>query len=91
MVLLPIIIAGLKSHHSLNNILRFMLWTAVAAEEAEVGIETLFYRGEAALQRADVVRRNLAALLRDGADLGRIRPLLDELLDLVPLALEPSA
>jgi len=60
-------------------------------EEEAVGIETLLYRGTAALQRADAVRRDLASLLGSGAELARIRPLLDELLDLVPLALEPSA
>ena len=61
-----------------------------AAEEA-VEIGTLLYRGEAALRRADQVRRDLSSMLRGGAELQRIRPLLDELLDLVPLALEPSA
>jgi len=60
-------------------------------EEEAVGIETLLLRGTAALQRADAVRRDLATLLGSGAELARIRPLLDELLDLVPLALEPSA
>ena len=63
----------------------------VAAAEEAVEIGTLLYRGEAALRRADQVRRDLSGLLRDGAELQRIRPLLDELLDLVPLALEPSA
>ncbi len=62
-----------------------------APSEAPVEIGTLLYRGGAALRRADVVRRELADLLRAGAQLGSIRPLLDELLDLVPLALEPSA
>ncbi len=61
------------------------------AEAESVEIASLLYRGERALQRADVVRRDLAALLREGAALPRIRPLLDELLDLVPLALERSA
>jgi hypothetical protein len=60
------------------------------AEEA-VEIGTLLYRGDAALRRADAVRRDLSDLLRTGAQLGSIRPLLDELLDLVPLALEKSA
>lgn len=64
--------------------------TAPPAEEA-VEIGTLLYRGEAALRRADQVRRDLSGMLRGGAELQRIRPLLDELLDLVPLALEPSA
>jgi hypothetical protein len=56
-----------------------------------VDIDALLYRGESALRRAGVVRRELTALLRAGAGLPAIRPLLDELLDLVPLALEPSA
>lgn len=56
-----------------------------------VDIGTLLYRGEAALRRADHVRRDLTELLRGGAELRSIRPLLDELLDLVPLALERSA
>ena len=63
----------------------------VAAAEEAVEIGTLLYRGEAALRRADQGRRDLSGLLRGGAELQRIRPLLDELLDLVPLALEPSA
>ncbi len=62
-----------------------------AAAEDAVEIGTLLYRGEAALRRADQVRRDLSGMLRGGAELQRIRPLLDELLDLVPLALEPSA
>jgi hypothetical protein len=37
------------------------------------------------------VRRDITELLRGGAELRSIRPLLDELLDLVPLALERSA
>lgn len=64
--------------------------TPAPAEDA-VEIDTLLYRGDAALRRANAVRRDLADLLKAGAQLGSIRPLLDELLDLVPLALEPSA
>jgi chemotaxis protein histidine kinase CheA len=64
---------------------------APVAEDEEVEITTLLYRGEAALRRADHVRRDLAGLLRAGAGLASIRPLLDELLDLVPLALEHPA
>ena len=63
---------------------------APVAEEA-VDIGALLYRGDAALRRADIVRQDLTNLLRAGAGLSAIRPLLDELLDLVPLALEPSA
>jgi len=64
---------------------------AAPPEEDTIDIGLLLYRGDSALRRADVVRRDLAALLRAGAGLPAIRPLLDELLDLVPLALEPSA
>lgn len=64
---------------------------AIPTAEEAVDIATLLYRGDAALRRADVVRQDLANLLRAGAGLPTIRPLLDELLDLVPLALEPSA
>ena len=64
---------------------------AVPMAEAAVDIGTLLYRGDAALRRADIVRQDLTNLLRAGAGLSAIRPLLDELLDLVPLALEPSA
>ena len=64
---------------------------AVPVVEEAVDIGTLLYRGDAALRRADIVRQDLTNLLRAGAGLSAIRPLLDELLDLVPLALEPSA
>jgi hypothetical protein len=56
-----------------------------------VAIESLCYRGRAALERAAAVRQTLAAELAAEAELAAIRPLLQELLDLVPLALdEPS-
>ncbi len=64
---------------------------AVPVAEEAVDIGTLLYRGDSALRRADIVRQDLTNLLRAGAGLSAIRPLLDELLDLVPLALEPSA
>jgi hypothetical protein len=59
------------------------------AEEA-VAIEMLCYRGRSALERADAVRRDLSAALARPEDLATIRPLLQELLDLVPLALAES-
>ena len=61
----------------------------LAPPEAEpsVAIETLCYRGRAALERADVVRRTLAAEMARGPELATIRPLIQELLDLLPLAL----
>jgi len=53
-----------------------------------VAIESLCYRGRPALERAAAVRRTLAAELAGVSDLAAIRPLLQELLDLVPLALD---
>ena len=55
-----------------------------------VAIESLCYRGRSALERAAVVRRQLAGELAGPSDLTAIRPLLQELLDLVPLALDES-
>ncbi|HEY7482054.1 MAG TPA: hypothetical protein VH680_16190 [Gemmatimonadales bacterium] len=55
-----------------------------------VAIEALCYRGRAALERAATVRQTLASELSATADLAAIRPLLLELLDLVPLALDES-
>jgi hypothetical protein len=55
-----------------------------------VAIESLCYRGRSALERAAAVRGELASQLTRPADLAAIRPLLQELLDLVPLALDES-
>ena len=55
-----------------------------------VAIESLCYRGRSALERAAAVRRELATELAGTSDLAAIRPLLQELLDLVPLALDES-
>ncbi len=55
-----------------------------------VAIESLCYRGRSALERAGAVRGALAAELAAASDLAAIRPLLQELLDLVPLALDES-
>ena len=55
-----------------------------------VAIESLCYRGRPALERAAAVRQTLAAELAGVSDLAAIRPLLQELLDLVPLALDES-
>lgn len=63
--------------------------TAVA-EEPAVAITTLCYTGQAALQRANVVRQQIAAQLQRDAPLGSLQPLVQELLDLVPLALVES-
>ncbi|HRP08881.1 MAG TPA: hypothetical protein PLL69_10380, partial [Gemmatimonadales bacterium] len=55
--------------------------------ERTVAIELLLYRGDSALARAEEVRRELTLLLSEPTlSLDRLRPLLDELLDLVPLA-----
>jgi hypothetical protein len=58
-----------------------------APEEPAVAIDTLCYRGHAALERAVVVRHQIAAELTRDVSLESLQPLLQELLDLVPLAL----
>ncbi|HUR94132.1 MAG TPA: hypothetical protein VMY76_06085 [Gemmatimonadales bacterium] len=54
----------------------------------EIGVLT--YRGRAALERAAAVRQQLADELARNGGLEAIQPLLQELLDLVPLALAES-
>jgi hypothetical protein len=54
----------------------------------EIGV--LCYRGRAALERAALVRQQLADELARHGGLDAIQPLLQELLDLVPLALAES-
>jgi hypothetical protein len=67
------------------------LSAAIAEEEPEpVAIGTLVYSGQAALERAVTVRHQIAAELSRKATLESLQPLLQELLDLVPLALEQS-
>jgi len=63
-----------------------------APSEGTVTIEigTLCYRGRAALERAAAVRQQLADELARNGGLDAIKPLLQELLDLVPLALAES-
>jgi hypothetical protein len=62
-----------------------------AQPQAEpVAIGSLCYSGRSALERAAALRRELAAELAGAPDLATIRPLLQELLDLVPLALDES-
>ncbi|MBA3346156.1 MAG: Hpt domain-containing protein [Gemmatimonadales bacterium] len=58
--------------------------------EEVVSIEALCYRGRGALERALAVRHELAAELAGPNDPASIHPLLQELLDLVPLALADS-
>jgi hypothetical protein len=52
-----------------------------------VAIETLCYRGRGALERAAEVRQAIQARLTSDVAVTELRPLLEELLDLVPLAL----
>jgi hypothetical protein len=59
------------------------------ASEA-VDIRQLCYSGRAALERARAVRDTLAAELEGGPELAAVEPLLRELLDLVPLALDAA-
>lgn len=53
-----------------------------------VPIQALLYRGRRALERADLVRRELDAALRIRRDMNSVETLIAELLDLVPLALD---
>ena len=59
-------------------------------EPDPVAIGTLCYRGHAALERANMVRQQIAVALTRDASIESLQPLLQELLDLVPLALEQS-
>jgi chemotaxis protein histidine kinase CheA len=63
---------------------------AIEEEPEPVAIRTLVYHGQAALERAVTVRHQIAAELSRKATLESLQPLLQELLDLVPLALEQS-
>jgi hypothetical protein len=56
-------------------------------EDAPVSITTLCYRGQAALERANAVRLQITTELDRNASLDSLQPLLQELLDLVPMAL----
>jgi hypothetical protein len=58
-----------------------------APREEALAIDSLCYRGRAALERAAEVRRELVAALQQGRELTAVRPLVEELLDLLPLAL----
>jgi hypothetical protein len=60
---------------------------AETAPEPPVEISSLCYSGQAALERADAVRRQISAELGRNATMQTLQPLLEELLDLVPLAL----
>lgn len=56
----------------------------------EVPVASLCYRGRAAWRRAADVRREVQDGLGAGRDWTALRPLLEELLDLVPLALDDA-
>ena len=75
---------------SLDGLLQRSTAASPVDQEEPIAIEALCYRGRSALQRADAVGRDLAAALARPQDLATIRPLLQELLDLVPLALVES-
>ncbi len=66
--------------------------TPAAADPEAVAVEigVLCYSGRAALERANAVRQQLADELARHGGLESIKPLLQELLDLVPLALAES-
>lgn len=58
------------------------------AEPEPIAIGALVYSGHAALERAAAVRQQITAELSRKASLESLQPLFQELLDLVPLALE---
>jgi hypothetical protein len=64
--------------------------SAPQPEETAVAIGTLCYSGQAALERAATLRHEINAALTRDATLESLQPLLQELLDLVPLALDRS-
>jgi len=59
-----------------------------AADPTIVSIDDLLYRGRPALLRAAQVRGEIRGQLERGQHIAVVRPLLDELLDLIPLALD---
>ena len=59
-----------------------------ATDLPPVDIRSLCYSGRGALERAAEVRAEVTRRLADSADLRAVEPLLRELLDLVPLALD---
>ena len=64
--------------------------TTPPGETEPVPIHRLLLRGRRALERAELVRRELSAALATQRELSSIHTLLGELLDLVPLALDDS-
>lgn len=55
-----------------------------------VPVATLLYRGRSALERAATIRHDLTTHLDARADWSTVQPLIEELLDLVPLALDDA-
>jgi hypothetical protein len=53
-----------------------------------VAITELVYRGTGARTRAVALHAEVGRRLRDGHDWSELRPLVEEILDLVPLALD---
>lgn len=80
---------GAAATPSFGNLLAAREVPAPAAEQV-VAIATLCYSGHAALERANAVRQLIAAELNRDTSLASLQPLLQELLDLVPLALAES-
>jgi hypothetical protein len=64
--------------------------SGAAVDAPPISIITLCYSGRGALQRANAVRQQIAAELNRDAPLASLQPLVQELLDLVPLALAES-
>ncbi|MEO8199245.1 MAG: hypothetical protein ABI679_01875 [Gemmatimonadota bacterium] len=78
---------------SLEELLDTSRWAKVAPIDTEsdvVQIDELCYRGRGAVERAALVRREMNSVLASGVNVDLLRPLLDELQDLVSLAQVPS-
>jgi hypothetical protein len=69
---------------------RLLAQAQTQQEPEPVAIAALMYSGRAALERAVTVRHLISAELSRQASLESLQPLFQELLDLVPLALEQS-
>ena len=61
-----------------------------ATDLPPVDVRSLCYSGRGALERAAEVRAEITGRLADSGDFRAVEPLLRELLDLVPLALDPA-
>ncbi|MBL8976882.1 MAG: hypothetical protein JNM53_00585, partial [Gemmatimonadetes bacterium] len=81
------LVAGVEAVATVPTVATVANLVEVAPEPPLVAIEELLYSGRAALQRADQVRRQLRSLSASAEPLSTIQPLVDELLDLVELAI----